>query len=80
MVEDLRGKLTQVYGEPDAVTNNLDDVLGKMIFDEFAKSYYNEEVAKCAPTYVVWKSTANNAAVVLKNYMENGDWQRVKID
>jgi len=79
MFDDLKDKLTQVYGEPDAVTDNLDEALGEIMINADARNNYNEEVARYAPTYVVWKSTANNAAVVLKTYKEGGDWERVKI-
>lgn len=79
MFDDLKGKLTQVYGEPDAVTNDLTEALGEMQISEDMKNSYNEEIARYAPTYAVWKSTANNTAVVLKTYKEGGDWERVKI-
>ena len=78
--DDLKKKLTQVYGEPYAAGGDLDAVFGTAPISENMQNMYAEEIARYQPEYVIWKSSANNAAVVLKIYYENGDWERVKLD
>ncbi len=77
--EDLQQKLTKLYGEPYAQCNELNSVFGELSISEDVRNMYDEECARYNPEYVVWKSSANNTAVVLKKYMENGDWMRLKL-
>ena len=75
--DDLKGKLSQVYGEAYYTGDDLTPALGELqLSTDSARQVYMEEVAKYKPQYTVWKSSVNNAFIVLKCYLENGDWER----
>ena len=40
---------------------------------------YNNDVENMKADYAVWKSSANNAVVVLKHFIQYGGWERVKL-
>ena len=72
--EDLKGKLSQLYGEPFYAGNNISVAMGEIVPDEIDR--YNNDLERYQPEYVVWKSSANNATVVLKFFKQHGDWER----
>lgn len=78
--DDLKQKLTSLYGEPHTVSNSLDGVFGEASIPENRQQEYAEQVEYYAPSYVVWVSTANNAVLVLKHYNEGSDFSRTKLD
>lgn len=77
--EDLRQKLTKVYGDPYAQCGDLSEVFGALPISDDMITMYNEEAQRYNAEYVVWQSSANHTAVVLKKYAEGGDWERVKL-
>lgn len=79
--DDLKQKLSQLYGAPYMQGNNLDAVLGELALpDEGMKNSYQEQNQRCQPNYVVWKSSANNAVLVLKSYTEDGSSEFTKLN
>lgn len=77
--DDLKKKLTSLYGEPHTVGNSLDDVFGEASIPEDRQQQYAEQLQRYDPSYAMWVSTGNNAVLVLKLYNE-GDFQRTKLD
>ena len=67
--EDLKGKLTKTYGEPWLDTKDADEIWGELVIPDNMSWYLEDEsykVEKYDPTYVVWKSSANGAMLVLR--------------
>lgn len=77
--DDLKQKLTQLYGEPHTVGNSLDGVFGEASIPEDRQQEYDEIVKSYDPSYVVWVSSANNAVLVLKLYNDY-DFKRTRLD
>jgi hypothetical protein len=84
--EDLKKKLTSVYGEPTAESSNPDDLWGKLPFrsdinEQDAQRSLEEAMNNYNPmNLVLWQSSANGAQVVLVNYMEGGgSWSRTML-
>ena len=71
---DLKGKLSQVYGTPYYDGANITDALGDAMVED--PNRYNENTELYQAQYAVWKSSANNATVVLKYFKQHGDWER----
>lgn len=78
--DDLKQKLTSLYGEPHTVGNSIDGVFGEASIPENRQQEYAEQLEHYDPSYVVWVSTANNAVLVLKHYNEGSDFSRTKLD
>lgn len=78
--DDLKQKLTSLYGEPHTVGNSLDAVFGEASIPEDRQQEYAELMEYYDPSYVMWVSTANNAVLVLKHYNEGSDFSRTKLD
>jgi hypothetical protein len=67
--EDLKGKLTKTYGEPWLDTKDADEIWGELVIPDGMNWFQEDEnykVEKYDPTYVVWKSSANGAMLVLR--------------
>jgi len=62
---DLKSKLTTLYGEPFFAGDSLNSPLGRLPFTASIMQWYNSDVAKFKPEYVMWKSSANDAILVL---------------
>lgn len=77
--DDLKQKLTQLYGEPHTAGNSLDGVFGEASIPEDRQQEYDEMVKSYDTSYVVWVSSANNAVLVLKLYNDYG-FKRTKLD
>lgn len=71
---DLKDKLSQVYGTPYYDGANITDALGEAMVEDTNR--YNENTEEYQAQYAVWKSSANNATVVLKYYKQHGNWER----
>lgn len=78
--DELSDKLTQVYGEPFYSGSDIAAAMGEgpHVPDEYLENY-NSEADRYQPDYVVWKSSANNAIIVLRTHLQNGDWQHTKL-
>ena len=81
--EDLKKKLTSVYGEPTAESSDPDDLWGKLPFrsdinEQDVKRNLEEAMNNYNPmNLVLWQSSANGAQVVLVYYNEGGgSWSR----
>lgn len=77
--DDLKQKLTSLYGEPHTIGNSVDGVFGEASIPEDRQQEYAEQLQRYDPSYAIWVSTANNAVLVLKVY-NDGDFQRTKLD
>lgn len=78
--DDLKKKLTQLYGKPYSEDDSLDDALGEItVSEDHLKEAYKEQQQRYDAKYVVWKSSANNAALVLKIYKQDGDREWTKL-
>lgn len=77
LFSNLKGKLSQVYGEPFYVGFDISEAMGEPGISEIER-YMNDSILNL-PEYAVWKSSANNAVVVLKKFSENGHRDRVKL-
>ncbi len=78
--DDLKKKLTSLYGEPHTVGDSLDGVFGEVSIPENRQQEYAELLQHYDPSYAIWVSTANNAVLVLKHYNEGSDFSRTKLD
>ncbi len=80
---DLKTKLTTLYGAPWAEGSNAADIFGAFTFDEdqqWRRDEWSNLTARMQDAqYVVWKSSANGGMMVLKYYNENGDWARAEL-
>lgn len=80
---DLKTKLTTLYGTPWAEDTNAADIFGAFEFDEeqqWRRDEWNNHQSRMQGTqYVVWKSSANGGMMVLKFFNENGDWARAEL-
>ena len=74
---DLKAKLTQLYGEPFYAGINISDAMGEAGVADIDR--YNSNIEEMQPEFAVWKSSVNNTVVVLKNYVQYGDWAQVKL-
>ena len=71
---DIKGKMAQVYGEPYYDGSDISAALGEVNVNDMDR--YNNDTANYQAQYAVWKSSANNATVVLKYFKQHGDWER----
>ena len=81
--DDLKAKLTTVYGEPSAEGDGDAVFGGPLTASPGNEEYFQanlEEVRKNFSAYslVSWKSTANNAMAVLVYFIQN-DWANTKL-
>ena len=84
--QDLKNKLSSVYGTPFAENADTDEVWGALILgrtdidQESVDREYQEGLDRNNPiSYVAWKSSTNNGLIMLVNYHENGDWERTRL-
>ena len=84
--QDLKKKLSSVYGTPFAENANTDEVWGALLLgrddieQETIDREYQEGLDRNRPiSYVAWKSSTNNGLIMLVNYHENGDWERTSL-
>lgn len=81
--EDLKTKLTKLYGEPWKLATSSDEIWGPMEFsenDEWRKNEWTNARQRMQNTqYVVWKSSANGGMMVLKYFNEEGSWERSEL-
>ncbi len=63
--EDIKGKLTVLYGDPYYTGDSLNSIMGDMPLKENLMHGYNDDNAKFKPEYAVWKSSANDVYAVL---------------
>ena len=73
--EDLKSKLTRVYGEPNMTAASADEIWGAIDFGEgngMAEEYQRVSSEYQPMEFVVWKSSANGVMVVLNMYNEYG--------
>ena len=75
--EDLKGKLAQVYGEAFYTGGDISAAMGEIVIDDTDR--YNNDAETNQAEYVVWKSSANNAVVVLKYFKQHGNWERTQL-
>ena len=73
--DSLKGKLTSLYGDPLAVTEDANEVWGEIAYREDmeradGEREYQEAVDRCKATLVAWKSSTNGGMVVLMNYFK----------
>lgn len=74
---DLKEKLTTLYGEPFYAGNDISVPMG--VFEVEDINRYTEDTQNMQPEYAVWKSSANNTVVVLKKYTQYGNWNQVRL-
>jgi len=73
--DDLKTKLASLYGTPWMEATDADEIWGPLPFaDEWLGNEWNQLKERYQPTnYVVWKSSANGAMLVLKSMRMYGD-------
>jgi len=81
--DDLKTKLTRVYGTPWATGEDAEDIWGPLDYGEEGEGHRNEwkeYTQRTKPNeYTVWRSSVNNVEVVLKFFMKY-DLPSVEID
>lgn len=84
--EDLKAKLSTIYGTPWMETNDAEAIWGPMPWDgeegqEWRQNEWNQMKERYQPIqYVVWKSSANGAMLVLKSMRMFGDTDVAEVD
>lgn len=68
--DDLKEKLKLVYGEPFFEGAELKVALGDLPNKVAIQNWYSQDIFKYSVNHVVWKSSANNAMVVLKRRLQ----------
>ena len=84
--EDLKKKLTSVYGEPTAESSNTDDLWGEMHYSSnYSEQDIQNNLEEARKNYdplnmVLWQSSANGAQIVLVYYaQDNGNWSSARL-
>ena len=68
--DDLKEKLELVYGEPFFEGAELKNALGDLPNQDAVSGWYSSDIFQYSVTHTVWKSSANNAMVVLKRRLQ----------
>lgn len=76
---DLKGKLTQVYGEPFAVTDDIYELYEPLDVSEGIMADINRTRGEFTGEYSVWKSSVNNVMIVLRHVKSVHGFEEVNI-